>query len=305
MAGNPAQVVGMHGVGKQPGMIVPLRHVQRVGRHVLARHVPGIAVAVAAAADADALALPQRVERQADVLADGLAVRRPDRAGLGRQVAVEEVAKRPLADEADAGGIFLPGVGQADLGGDLAHARLGHLAQREQRAGELRLVQAVQEVALVLGVVERLEQLEAATRLAHAGVVAGGDRVRTQRHGVVEEGLELDLGIAQHIRVGRAAGGVFAQEVGEHAVLVFGGKVDRLDVHADQVGHRHHVDPVLAGRAVLAVVIVFPVLHEQADDLVALLLEQPRRDGGIHPAGHADDHALAAHCAASWPEVRP
>ncbi len=239
------------------------------------------------------------------MLADGLAFRRLDRAGLGRQVAVEEVAERPLADEADAGGILLLGVGQADLGGDLAHARLRDLAQRKQRARELRLVQPVQEVALVLGVVERLEQLEAAIDLAHAGVVARGDGVRTQRHGVVEEGLELDLGVAQHIRVGRAASGVFAQEIREHAVLVFGGKVDRLHVHADQVGHRHHVDPVLAGRAVLAVVIVFPVLHEQADNLVALLLEQPRRDGGIHAAGQADDHALAAHCAASRPEVRP
>jgi hypothetical protein len=52
--------------------------------------------------------------------------------------------------------------------------------------------------------------------------VAGGDQVGAQRHGVVEEGLELDFGIAQHVRVRRAASLVFAQEVGEHAVLVFG-----------------------------------------------------------------------------------
>ncbi|MNT59837.1 hypothetical protein D3C72_1973780 [compost metagenome] len=104
---------------------------------------------------------------------------------------------------------------------------------------------------------------------------------------MVEEGLELDLGIAQHVGIGRAPGRVFAQKVGKHAVLVLGGKVDRLHVDADQVGHRHHVQPVLARGAVLAVVIVFPVLHEQADDLVALLLEQPRGDRRIDPARHA------------------
>ena len=89
-----------------------LHHVQRVAGHVLARHIPGVAIARAAAAQADALALPQRVERQADVLADFLAVRRLHRSRLGRQVAVEEIAERPLADKADAGGILLLGIGQ-------------------------------------------------------------------------------------------------------------------------------------------------------------------------------------------------
>jgi hypothetical protein len=61
--------------------------------------------------------------------------------------------------------------------------------------------------------------------VAHARVVAGRDQVGAQLHGVVEEGLELDLGVAQHVRVRRAAGLVLAQELGEHAVLVFGGKL--------------------------------------------------------------------------------
>ncbi|MNR17668.1 hypothetical protein D3C85_1343460 [compost metagenome] len=125
--------------------------------------------------------------------------------------------------------------------------------------------------------------------------MARGDGVGAQRHRVVQKRLELDLGIAQHVGVGRAAGRVLAQEIGEHAVLVFGGEVHRLHVHADQVGHGHHVEPVLARGAVFAVVIVLPVLHEQADDLVPLLLEQPRGDRRIDPARHAHDHPLAAH----------
>ena len=102
----------------------------------------------------------------------------------------------------------------------LAHLGLLQLADREQRARELRLVQAVQEVALVLAGVEALEQLDARRRSAHPGVVPGGDLLGAQAQRVVEKGLELDLGVAQHVGIGRAAGLVLAQELGEHAVLV-------------------------------------------------------------------------------------
>jgi hypothetical protein len=166
-------------------MIVALHDPQRVGRHVLARDVPGFAAAALLPADADALALAQRVEGQADVLAHHAAVGAADRARRGRQVAVEELAERPLADEADAGRVFLLGVGQADLVGDAAHLALGQLAHRKQRLRELRLVQPMQEVALVLGRVETAQQLAAAalssSDAAHARVVAGGDAGGAQR----------------------------------------------------------------------------------------------------------------------------
>ena len=59
-------------------------------------------------------------------------------------------------------------------------------------------------------------------------------------------------------------------------------------------------------RAVLAVVVVFPVLHEDADDLVALLLEQVGADGGVHAAAQSDDDALLALIGAIIPvQVRP
>ena len=58
-------------------------------------------------------AAPERVEAQAHVAPDYAAAVIFDRAGLVTQVAIEELAKRPLADEADAGGVFLLRVGQA------------------------------------------------------------------------------------------------------------------------------------------------------------------------------------------------
>ncbi|EDT37445.1 hypothetical protein BamMEX5DRAFT_6774 [Burkholderia ambifaria MEX-5] len=281
-------------------MVVALHDVQRVRRDVLRGDEPWLSAAVLAAAEADALALAERVEREADVLADHLAVRRLHRARFRRKIAVQEVAERPFADEADARRVLLLRVRQADLRGDLAHLRLRDLAEREHRLRQLRLVQPVQEVRLVFRMIERLQQFEATVALAHARVVAGRDHFRVERHRVIEERLELDLGVAQHVGVRRAAGRVFAQEFGEHAVLVLGREVHRFHVDADQVGDRHDVDPVLARRAVFAVVIVFPVLHEQADHVVPLFLQQPRGHRRIDAARHAHDYTALGHLLTAW-----
>jgi hypothetical protein len=187
---------------------------------------------------------------------------------------------------------FFLALGRPISGRQCGAPRFVQLAHREQRFGQLRLVQPVQKVALVLGRVQALEQLMPAggSVLAHPCVVSGGNLFGTQAHGMVQKGLELDLGIAQHIGVGRAPGLVFAQEFGKHAVLVLGGKVDVLDLDAQHVGHGGGVHKVDVGRAVLAVVIIFPVLHEDADHLVALLLEQVRGHCGVHAAAQSHHH---------------
>src|SRR5438045_1701432 len=140
-AGDPAGVVGNQPARQQPGMVVTGNDVEDVAREVLARDEPGRVLAAGAsaarvleAADADALPLAERVERQADVLADGPAAVVLDRSRRVGEVAIEELAKRPFADEADAGRVLLPRVRQADRGGDPAHLGLGEVADREQRA---------------------------------------------------------------------------------------------------------------------------------------------------------------------------
>jgi hypothetical protein len=62
--------------------------------------------------------------------------------------------------------------------------------------------------------------------------------------------------------------------MGENALAVFGGEVHHLDLDAERVGDAHHVDQILARRTILVGIVVFPVLHEQADHVPALLLEQ-------------------------------
>jgi len=84
------------------------------------------------AANAQALALAQRVKAQAHMLAQNAAAVVPDRAGRLGDVAVQKLAEGPLADEADAGGVLFPGVGQANLTGDAPYLGLAQLAHRKQ-----------------------------------------------------------------------------------------------------------------------------------------------------------------------------
>jgi hypothetical protein len=152
----------------------------------------------------------------------------------------------------------------------------------------------VQEVALVLAPVEALEQLEAAAALAHARVVAGRDLLGAEPHRVVEEGLELDLGVAQHVRVGRAAGRYSRRNSAKTRSLYSAAKLTCSISMPMHVGDAGGVEEVLARRAVLVVVVLLPVLHEDADDLVAGALQQPGGHGRIDAAGQADDDALLA-----------
>ncbi len=97
------------------GWSCPCTTIRRLFGHVLAGDEPRFAATVLATADAQSLALADGVERQAHVLPHHLAFRRHHLARLGRQVAVEELAERALADEADAGAVLFGVVRQAVL----------------------------------------------------------------------------------------------------------------------------------------------------------------------------------------------
>src|SRR5439155_24572754 len=121
---------------------------------------PRRGVAVTDAADAQTLALAKRVIREPRMRSDGPAFRRDDRPRVARQIPREEIAKRPLADEADAGRILLVPRRYPLAPRDRANFRLPDRPQRKYRRRELRLRQSMEEVALVLGLVDRLQQLD-------------------------------------------------------------------------------------------------------------------------------------------------
>ena len=211
--------------------------------------------------------------------ADEALVHRIDVSRVGGEVAGQEFAKGPFADEADPGRIAFVVVRQAFPARDIPHFALVEAAEREQRFRKLCLSEAVQEITLVFGSVFRLQQLIKAIALPNLRVVAGGDAIGPEFQRVIEERAKLDFGIAQNVGIRRAAGAILRQEIIENTFLVLGREVDGFDVDADPLGNGDGIDQVLAGGAMLVGVVVLPVLHEQPEDVVPLALQQERGDG--------------------------
>ncbi len=170
------------------------------------------------------------------------------------------------------------------------HQGLFQLAEREEASAELVLVKQVQEVALVLVGVQTLEQARVPAGAVDAGIVAGGHEFAAQAQRMVQKRLELDFPVAQHIRVGGAAGLEFAQEVVEDLLPVFRAQnwpgEEECPVRSRLAWHRPSPAPAVHIRVR---VIVFPVLHEQAFDGVALLKQAQGGHGGVDAARQAYD----------------
>lgn len=289
-AAHPAGVRCGEPLGHEQGVVMVLRHDQGVGWKFFLGNKPTLALCTLKALfphapNAQPLALPQGVERKALVPTHLQPLGGENWPGLGWEVLVQEGSKGPLSDKANAGGIFLFGIGQANVRGDVANLGLAQVPNGEDDPLKLVLGEAVQEVALVFGRVEPPQELHlTGLKTPHAGVMTCGDGIGPLGHGVVQKRLELDFGIAQNIWVGGAAGRVLLQELGKDAVFVLGGKVHGLQLNAKGVGHGGSIEKVLPGRAVLALVVVFPVLHENADHPVAPLFEQPGAHRRVNPA---------------------
>ena len=99
---------------------------------VVGRDVPSVLGAVGDTADVKAVALAERVVREATMPAalDSAVV--ANDAGIVGQVMVQEIRERPLADEADAGAVFLFRDREAGLAGELAHLTLHEVAERHE-----------------------------------------------------------------------------------------------------------------------------------------------------------------------------
>ena len=119
--------------------------------------------------------------------------------------------------------------------------------------------------------------------------MAGRNMIGAEGHRMIKKCFKFDFSIAQHIRIGGAARRVLSQKIGKNTIFVFGSKIHCLDIDAHHIGHARSVKPVLSGRTVLGIVIVLPVLHEQTNDLIALLFQEPSGHRRINSAGHSDD----------------
>ena len=82
---------------------------------------------------------------------------------------------------------------------------------------------------------------------------------------------ELDLPVAQHVRIGCAPAGVFGEEVGKDPLAIVAREVRPVQRDGELGGDRTRILVVLRGGAVM-IVLVLPVAHEEPLHLPAGLL---------------------------------
>ncbi len=125
--------------------------------------------------------------------------------------------------------------------------------------------------------------------------MSGGDEIRAELVRAVNEPAELQILIAHHARIRRAAGFVFVGEVLDDVLLEFRRLVNEVIRYAELVANGAGIgDGLRAAAPVLGAVhtILRPELERDADDLVTLFQQQRRGGGGVHSAAHAADDAL-------------
>ena len=209
----------------------------------------------------------------------------------GGELLLEECRKVHLPHETDALGVLLLGRREVGFLRQPAHFRLDEVPDGEEGLSELGLGQLAQEIGLVLVGVGSLQDAAGAVGEDFLpAVVAGGHIVGPVLLGDTEESVELDLAVAQYVRVRSAALGVLVEHVIDNALAVFLGEVHEIernaDLACDEFGHEAVLLPFAV--PVEGGIGLVPVLHEHGEDVVALLLQEEGRHGGIHAAGKAD-----------------
>ena len=212
-------------------------------------------------------------------------------------MAGEERALALAGEEAEVLALALGGHRQARGGGELAHLGLRQVGEREAQPLERRGSQRREHVGLVLGGVGGRGEQRALAVVDDPRVVAGregrrrraGRRARASRRSaarrcrprrgsaccprrVAAHELADDRALGRPPR-GRASGAGCPSAVGERS------------------GAEHRLGRAAASRAV--VVPVGPELERDRDHLRPPLALEQRGDGGVDPAAHRHEHALA------------
>jgi hypothetical protein len=284
---DPVQLDRVQAGAAKRGMVGALDHDEGITGEVLGGDKPGRLGLALLAADAEPAPLTERVAFEARVAADDGSVEALDRPWPAGQPLADEVPERALANEADTGRVSLPGAGNAALSRDCADVGLAKPADRKFAERELRRVERMQEIALVLVAVETAQQ---AVPAPDARVVAGRETLGAEPLGVVEADAEFHLAVAEHVGIWRTPGLEFREEVREHAFAVLGRKARLVQGDAEFLGDTPRILEVGCGRTV-PVLILAPVRHEKRFDLVAGILEQGRRNRGVDTARERDDDA--------------
>ena len=103
----------------------------------------------------------------------------------------------------------------------------------------------------------------------------------------MEESIELDLAVAEHVGIGCTAAGVLVEHIVHHSLPVFAGKIHEVEGDTNLAGHQfgHELVFFPLAVAVQGALGVVPVLHKHPKNIVALCFEQQGRDAGVNASG--------------------
>ena len=119
------------------------------------------------------------------------------------------------------------------------------------------------------------------------------DLRRAEPPRVAAHDAELDLPVAEHVGIRRAALAVLGEEIGEHLLAILARKVHAMQRQAEL---ETDAARVLELARIVAIAVVLPVAHVQALDGMARVAQQQRDDGGIDAAREGDDgEGIAGH----------
>src|SRR5438552_12352503 len=254
-----------------------------------AEHVPGSRFSQVA----KTTALPNCVERGASMRAQLTSARVDDRAGADRQPRREIASGLAARHEADLLALRLVGDGQAELARVLADLQLRHPAERKHDAPKALVVQVIEHVRLVLGVVDGGVELWAPGTLHHPRVVAGGQPVESELDHAREHEVEAHERIASHAGIRGAAIEVGAVERLDDPFPELAFQVPAVIRNVEQRCHASRVFYGVEGAASavargLIGVIARPLLQGHADHVMALRLQQRGGDRRVDAARHRD-----------------
>ena len=205
---------------------------------------------------------------------------------------LEECRKIHLPDEAYSLRIFFVGRRKIGLAGKLSDFRFCKVPDREKSFTELLLSELAEEIALIFVRIHTLQNppLRLTVNLnlltvsvqqrSTAAIVPGRHHVGPKFLGGLEKSVELDLPVAQHVRIRGAAGGIFIEHIVHHSLAVLFGKVDEIERNPDLSRYHLRHEAVLLPLAVAMKrrVRVMPILHEHREHIIALPLQQQSGD---------------------------
>src|SRR5260221_8756718 len=217
------------------------------------------------------------------------------RLGRARLEPLDHLGVAARRHEADVLAVVLVGDREAEPARKLPRLGLGLVAKREAQRLELLARGGKEEIALIALLLARaIERAAAARERPRGDVMSGRQHLGAELARGREQIAELDRLVALDARHRRLARHIALGEAVDHHFLEAALVVEHVVGNADPLRHRAGVIDILAGAAGTLAMgrrAMVVELQRDADDVVALGLEQRRRDPGIDATRHCDDHA--------------